>query len=137
MNQRFFAEFLALLAKRATEPPPAVGNSFEDKAAKTVRADGFDFEEDIMDETMAAEARDPFAYRPSVAMYASPDSFPNAPYRSASGQHLRPEGGFADRVKATKTTANLNRIISCRFESSSTAISSTSYVSINICLCTY
>jgi hypothetical protein len=96
MNQRFFAEFLALLAKRAMEPPTAVGNNLDEKGAKLPRADGFDFEEDIMDETMAAEARDPFAYRHSVTLFP-----PNAPFRSPSGKHLS-ASGFDDRVKYLK-----------------------------------
>jgi len=95
MNQRFFAEFMALLAKRAMEPPPVIGNSLEDKAARLPRADGFDFEEDIMDETMMAEARDPFAFRHSLTHISPPETYPNAPYASAGGQPLSPK----DRVK--------------------------------------
>ena len=95
MNHRFFAEFLALLAKRAMEPPAtALANSLDDKLAKLPRADGFDYEEDIMDETMAAEARDPFAFRHSVTVCS-----PEAPYRSPSGLHLSPD----ERVKAAQS----------------------------------
>ena len=100
MNQRFFAEFLALLAKRAMEPhtPIIIGNNLDEKPPKMPRADGFDFEEDIIDETMTVEARDLFDSRPSVTLNSHPELFPNAPYRSSSGQHLSAE----ERVKTKK-----------------------------------
>ena len=103
MNQRFFAEFLALLAKRAMEKPAGGGTGGEfslgldDKPSKIARVGDFDLEnDDIMDETIAAEARNHYPRKHPVNVLA--ENYPNAPFRSPSGRHLS-VGGSQDRVK--------------------------------------
>ena len=102
MNQRFFAEFLALLAKRAMEKPAAgTGGEFslglDDKPSKIARVGDFDLEnDDIMDETIAAEARNHYPRKHPVNVLA--ENYPNAPFRSPSGRHLSASGS-QDRVK--------------------------------------
>ena len=101
MNQRFFAEFLALLAKRAMEPSAPVANIFEDRAIRMARGD-FDLEDDIMDKGLAAEARAHLSSTPRHSNDITTVEFTattNTNFRSNSGRQLQPSvDGSKDRV---------------------------------------
>ena len=100
MNQRFFAEFLALLAKRAMEPSAPVANMFEDKAIRLARGD-FDLEDDIMDKTLAAEARDHLSStsrHSNDITTADITTTTNPNFRSHSGRQPSVDGSKDSRV---------------------------------------
>ena len=99
MNQRFFAEFLALLAKRAMEPSAPVANIFEDRAIRMARGD-FDLEDDIMDKGLAAEARAHLSSTPRHSNDITTVEFTttNTNFRSNSGRQQPSVDGSKDRV---------------------------------------
>ena len=103
MNQRFFAEFLALLAKRAMEPSAPVANIFEDRAIRMARGD-FDLEDDIMDKGLAAEARAHLSSTPrhsndiTTVEFTTTTPTTNPNFRSNSGRQQPSVDGSKDRV---------------------------------------
>jgi hypothetical protein len=93
MNQRFFAEFLALLAKKAMEQPES--NHEDKKSVLDPGRDGEDPQDYGIEENLAAEDRKTSEARDersnSITIFAPIDPY-HVPFRSPSGRHLSVSG---------------------------------------------
>jgi len=95
MNQRFFAEFLALLAKKATEQPDSGGANHDEKKSALDPNRGDDDEDPheygIEDTLEAEERKTSEARQNSITIFAPIDPY-HVPFRSPSGRHLSVSG---------------------------------------------